>query len=128
MLQESVDESLKAMRRDIEASDRRLQRIEAKLDGLSSAVKSMDPDVEAALATEDDKARDNEKDRKRIKERLKEALETNYERAKKYDRKQNFMEYFFGICQSNGRVGKNGSRFDFKYNWHFLLALRGALR
>ncbi len=121
-----MDESLKAMRRDFEASDRRLQLMEVKLEVVSKSVEGMDPKIDAiaqaiGIDQEDARAGDDDEDRKRIKERLREALESNYERTKKDSRKQSFKEYFFGICKTNGRVGKTGSRCGLKFLFHFVL-------
>ena len=53
-----------------------------------------------------------QEDRKRLKEKLKEAMDHHYEaRAAKLDRiKPDWMEYIFGICRPDGRLGKEGSR------------------
>jgi hypothetical protein len=109
LLEGSVGECLSAMRGDFDAVSSRLQRMEAKLEG-------MDPkldEIAQAIGIEKHNvsAGDDEEDRKRIKEKLREALEDNYERSKRNTKKQDFMEYFFGICKTNGRVGKIGSRF-----------------
>ncbi len=118
ILEENVDESLKSMRRDAEASDHRLRRMEVRLEEVSKSVGGIGPRVEEiAQAVGIDKqnvsAGDDEEDRKRIKERLREVLETNYERVKRNNVKKTFIEYFFGICKTNGREGKVGSRFVF---------------
>ena len=55
-----------------------------------------------------EKAGDDDEDRKRIKERLKEALDLD--KRQQGLEKKDFMEYFFGICKADGRVGKTGSR------------------
>jgi hypothetical protein len=124
ILEDSVDESLKAMRRDFEATDKRLQRMEVQLEVVSKSVEGMDPKIEEiaqafGIDRQDANTGEDEEDRKRIKERLKEALETNYERAKRNIKKQSFIEYFFSICKTNGRVGKIGSRFGFKLIFYF---------
>ena len=51
-------------------------------------------------------------DRKRLKERLKEAIKTEKLKSSGlvHDREE-WMEYLFGICEPDGRVGKPGSRF-----------------
>ncbi len=131
ILEESVDESLKTLRRDFEASDRRLQRMEMTLEVVSKSVEGMDPKVDEiaqaiGIDKQDANAGDDDEDRKRIKERLREALETNYEHMKKNTRKKSFLEYFFGICKTNGRVGKVGSRFGFNFVFHFKHDSRGV--
>ena len=51
-------------------------------------------------------------DRKRLKERLKEAMETEKMQLNKttVSAKMNWIEYLFGICEPDGRIGKEGSR------------------
>ena len=54
---------------------------------------------------------DDDADRKRLKERLKGALDT--EKRRKIHAKADgeaFLEYVFGICRPDRRVGKLGSR------------------
>jgi hypothetical protein len=130
ILEESVDEKLKAIHMDVEASDLRLQRMEVQLGVVSKSVEGMDSKVEeiaqaVGIDKQDASAGDDEEDRKRIKERLREALEKNYERTKRNTQKKSFMEYFFGICKTNGRVGKIGSRFGFMLNSHFAIGSEG---
>ncbi len=120
ILEESVDESLKAMRRDFEASNRRLMRMEKKLEVVCKSVDGIDPKGDEIAQTigidkQNVRAGSSEEDRKRIKERLKEALEIIYERAKSKKNKQSFVEYFLGICKKNERVGRTGSRFGFNF-------------
>jgi hypothetical protein len=53
-----------------------------------------------------------EEDRKRLIERLKEATKVEQnEQAVDEHIKEPWMEYIFGICKPDGRVGKAGSRF-----------------
>jgi hypothetical protein len=122
-LEGRLDDSLKSISGDFEGIDLRLQKIEAKLDVVSRNVEAIEPkfdEIAQAVGIEkhDVKAGDDEEDRKRIKEKLKEALESNHENSKRNVKKTSFMEYFFGICKKNGRVGKIGSRFGFNLTWH----------
>ena len=115
-LEETVDERLNAIRRDFEASDRTLQRMEVQLGVVRKSVESMDTKIDeiaqaVGIDKQDASAGDDEEDRKRIKERLREALETSYERVNRNNVNKTFLEYFFGICKTNGREGKVGSRF-----------------
>ena len=60
---------------------------------------------------------DDDEDRKRIKERLKEAVE-NDKRARarviKAVHRESWLEYVFGICEPDRRVGKQGSRSGYR--------------
>jgi hypothetical protein len=84
------------------SNEERLNRIEKTLASIADAV--------CAHAT--DRSQEDAEDRKRLKERLKEALEkSTSSREKNSDgEKENWMEYIFGICNPDGRVGKEGSR------------------
>ena len=50
-----------------------------------------------------------QEERKRLKERLKEAVETKASTEMTY-KNSSWMEYIFGICKADGRLGKEGSR------------------
>jgi hypothetical protein len=52
---------------------------------------------------------DDDEDRKRLKEKLKAALNSQQNRHHETV-KESWMEYIFGICKPDGRVGKKGSR------------------
>jgi hypothetical protein len=52
-----------------------------------------------------------DEDRKRLMERLKEAMKVELNEAVVEHIKEPWMEYIFGICKPDGRVGKAGSRF-----------------
>jgi hypothetical protein len=57
-------------------------------------------------------AGDDNEDRKRLKEKLKEALELKQkEHSLQNKEKEPWMEYVFGICKADGRVGNGGSRY-----------------
>jgi hypothetical protein len=55
---------------------------------------------------------DDEEDRKRLKERLKQALKKEQKKSlrKPGAEKKSWVEYIFGICKADGRIGKKGSR------------------
>ena len=57
-------------------------------------------------------ASDDEEDRRRIKERFKDALEKDQNRRIREEEttKEKWLEYVFGICKPDGRIGKAGSR------------------
>ncbi len=61
---------------------------------------------------------DDDDDRKRIKERLKEAVE-NDKRARSRivntNKDVTWLEYVFGICEPDKRIGKQGSRWDLRF-------------
>ena len=51
-------------------------------------------------------------ERKRLKERLKEAVKAK-DSTEMADKSSSWMEYIFGICKADGRLGKEGSRLIF---------------
>jgi hypothetical protein len=55
---------------------------------------------------------EDDEDRKRLKERLKQALKKEQKKAlrKPGAEKKPWLEYIFGICKADGRIGKKGSR------------------
>ena len=55
---------------------------------------------------------DDEEDRRRLKERFKDALEKDQDRRIREEEttKEKWLEYVFGICKPDGRIGKAGSR------------------
>jgi hypothetical protein len=68
--------------------------------------------AEAVGITVQANAGDDNEDRKRLKEKLKEALELKQkEHSFQNKEKEPWMEYIFGICKANRRVGKGGSRY-----------------
>jgi hypothetical protein len=70
-------------------------------------------EVEKAICTKKMKVVDDDdaEDRKRLKERLKEALDENKRTRPDYEvEKEDWLEYIFGICRPDGRIGKEGSR------------------
>ena len=50
------------------------------------------------------------RDRKRMKERLKETLELKKKRLRRDSLQTGWLEYLFGICEADGRIGKARSR------------------
>ena len=57
-------------------------------------------------------AGNEEEDRKRLKEKLKQVLEIA-QRNRIHEitsHKEKWLEYVFGICRPDGRIGKRGSR------------------
>lgn len=63
---------------------------------------------------------DDEEDRKRLKEKLKQAIEADRRSRIRtiVSRSEVWLEYMFGICRPDQRLGKRGSRFSS----HFRLA------
>jgi hypothetical protein len=55
---------------------------------------------------------DDDEDRKRLKERFKQALNKEQKEALRQPgaEKKSWLEYIFGICKADGRIGKKGSR------------------
>ena len=78
-----------------------LSAISHKLDTIRAAEAA-----EPALPEDDDS-----KDRKRMKERLKETLEMDKKRFRQAPVPEGWLEYLFGICEADGRVGKVRSRY-----------------
>ena len=78
-------------------------RIEKRLGEIADAVGAQSALTAGASTKEDDC--------KRLKERLKGALELEQTRHLSDHRRETWMEYFFGVCKPDGRLGKNGSRF-----------------
>ncbi len=97
-LEKHMDEKLDAMDTKI---DRRLEAMEKRLEKIADAVGVKKLVVEG----------NDDEDRKRLKERLNEAL-GDYRRQilKNKEDVETWLEYFFGICKPNGRLGKHGSR------------------
>jgi hypothetical protein len=84
-----------------ESSEKRWLHVESRLESIAAAV---GVSVQANVG-------DDDADRKRLKERLKEALEVEKKKRPLHlGEKESWMEYIFGICKPDGRVGKRGSR------------------
>ena len=82
--------------------EQRMRAMDDRLAAIAEAVRA-----EAKVSAGDD-----DEDRKRLKERLKEALATQRRpsRTGAAAEGEPWMEYLFGICRPDGRVGKKGSR------------------
>jgi hypothetical protein len=87
---------------DKDAVERRMEAVDARLTTIADHL---------GIATQTDIGDDDE-DRKRLKEKLKAALNSQQNRDKRHEtvEKESWMEYIFGICKPDGRVGKKGSR------------------
>ena len=86
-----------------ESLDKRFAIVESRLVSIAEAV---------GVSNEADVG-DDDADRKRLKERLKEALEVEEnKRSLNFNEKESWMEYIFGICKPDGRIGKRGSRWS----------------
>ena len=90
----NLEGRIEAIGKKIEVVDRRTERIEVAMG------------VQEKINSENDA-----EDRKRIKERLKEAMDkSNKPKFKSEVEQMGLIEYVFGICKPDGRVGKHGSR------------------
>ncbi len=90
-----------ALSAEDESLEKRFAVVESRLESIAEAVG----------VTVEANAGDDDADRKRLKEKLKEALEVEQTKTKSiYVEKETWMEYIFGICKPDGRVGKRGSR------------------
>jgi hypothetical protein len=76
----------------------KIERIERKLDMIAAAV----------CVRETERSETDAEDSKRLKERLKECTQGRLKKME--DVKESWIEYIFGICKPDGRVGKEGSR------------------
>ena len=95
----------------------RLLALEVSMKSISETLSAMNQKLErlcpaepAALAEEIGSEDGNDQDRKRMKERLKETLELDKKRFHQEPEREGWLEYVFGICQADGRVGKARSR------------------
>jgi hypothetical protein len=109
--------SLKATQASLESRiDSRFEaitRLEAAVDAMGKSMEAVHEKLDKigeAMGVSIEKAGDDDEDRKRIKERLKEALDV-HKRQQGLDR-VGYIEYLFGVCKADGRVGKFGSRFE----------------
>ncbi len=94
-----MNEKLEAMDSKLNT---RLEVMERRLEKVADAV-----GVKKMVAEGND-----DEDRKRLKERLNEALGEHRRKVLRSEGEgDGWMEYFFGICKPNGRLGKHGSRF-----------------
>jgi hypothetical protein len=85
--------------------------IDLKLDGLDEKLKR----IAFAVGASADVGTSEEEDRRRLKEKLKEALESaarNSILEIESSEREVWLEYIFGICKPDGRIGKAGSRYS----------------
>jgi hypothetical protein len=116
---QSLSEGIRAVQRTLEARLESLDRKLTSIDRLDSRVCSRIDLVEERLGKiahavgvkEGASVGDDEEDRKRLKVRLKEALDRKRVKAREgLAKPQGVLEYCFGICEPDGRTGKQGSR------------------
>jgi hypothetical protein len=83
-----------------------------KLEGLSESIGKKLERIAYALGIRNlnvvDNSADDAEDRKRLIEKLKSAFESS--RQKKFSDKEKWLDYLFGICKPDQRIGKRGSR------------------
>ncbi len=86
----------------------RMEVMDLKLDGIDKKVERIASAVGARLGT----GINEEEDRRRLKEKLKEALESAQRNRLQLVESESevWLEYIFGICKPDGRIGKMGSR------------------
>jgi coenzyme F420-reducing hydrogenase alpha subunit len=84
-------------------------QVSMKLDGLDEKLSRI---ARMVGAPDGSHANSEEEDRKRLKEKLKEVLEiAQRNRIRNItSEKEKWLEYVFGICKPDGRIGKRGSR------------------
>jgi hypothetical protein len=105
-MEKSINGSISTIGKAQELNNRKLEIIESKLNELENA----------CCAKKEVNQADDAEDRKRLKERLKEALDLNKNALPNREcLKEDWMEYIFGICHPDGRVGKEGSRQNTQY-------------
>jgi hypothetical protein len=92
---------------DAQPADR-MEVMDLKLDGIDKKVERIASAVGARLGT----GINEEEDRRRLKEKLKEALESAQRNRLQLVESESevWLEYIFGICKPDGRIGKMGSR------------------
>jgi hypothetical protein len=82
---------------------------ERKFEAMGKKLKEIS---EAFPEADERKSADDAEDRKRLKERLKEALDERKRvriMSNEFE-KEGWLEFLFGICKPDGRIGKAGSR------------------
>ncbi len=95
--------------------EKRLASVESRLESIAEffgiTQGKLESIAEAVGVTAEANAGDDDADRKRLKEKLKEALEEEQkERLLARKEIEPWMEYIFGVCKPDGRIGKRGSR------------------
>jgi hypothetical protein len=95
------------MKKMQESMDTKIETIEKKLYNIAEGF------AEGFDRVENDMAKEEAEDRKRLKERLKEALDEGKRilRTSTDLKSDGWLEFIFGICKPDGRIGKAGSRF-----------------
>ena len=102
--------SLVAMNEKDVCVERRLATLDEKVKHITDTLQNQCAEKEVDDVPSADLSIQKE-DRKRLKEKLKEAMDHQEARTAKLDRiKPDWMEYIFGICKPDGRLGKEGSR------------------
>jgi hypothetical protein len=84
-------------------------QVSTKLDMLAT---NLDQIAKTVGVVKETPACGEEEDRRRLKEKLKEVLEIAQRNRihKITSQKEKWLEYVFGICRPDGRIGKRGSR------------------
>jgi hypothetical protein len=84
-------------------------QVSTKLDVMATSLDGIAKTVGVAVVSH---AGNDEEDRRRLKEKLKEVLEIAQRNRihKITSEKERWLEYVFGICRPDGRIGKRGSR------------------
>ena len=84
------------------------QAVDLRLEGLDRKLER----IAAAVGARAGPGASEEEDRRRLKERLKEALESAQRNRLQLveSERERWLEYWFGICRPDGRIGKAGSR------------------
>ena len=95
--------------------EKRLACVESRLESIAEffgiTQGKLESIAEAVGVTAEANVGDDDADRKRLKEKLKEALEEEQkERLLARKETEPWMEYIFGVCKPDGRIGKRGSR------------------
>jgi hypothetical protein len=104
-LEHHVDPEKKA-----DLPDRVAAKVDARCDGIE---RRLDKIAYAVGIRHIVSAGDDDEDRKRLKMRLKEALTIqNANDRVSVTEPEGYLEYFFGMRPPNGRIGKQGSRYE----------------
>ncbi len=87
----------------------KLDVVELKLDGMDKKLER----IAGAVGVRFGLGVSEEEDRRRLKEKLKEALEsaTRNRLHEIESEREMWLEYCFGICKPDGRIGKSGSKY-----------------
>ena len=103
---------------DVKHSLHKLVEVDRKVDVLSDSLSKKLERIAYALGIRNlnvvDNGGDDAEDRKRLKEKLKAAYDID-RRSKRVitSGKEKWLDYIFGICRPDQRIGKRGSRFTF---------------